>query len=62
MNLYNLTEKFLLLFPFYRERVRVMDSYALRLSEAVETLREEKGKCRELRLEIERLNREPIPF
>lgn len=60
--MYNLTEKFLLLFPFYRERVRVMDSYALRLSEAVETLREEKGKCRELRLEIERLNREPIPF
>lgn len=60
--MYNLTEKFLLLFPFYRERVRVMDSYALRLSEAVEALREEKGKCRELRLEIERLNREPIPF
>ena len=38
--IYNLTEKFLLLFPFYREQVRVMDSYALRLSEAVEALAE----------------------
>lgn len=38
--MYNLTEKFLLLFPFYREKVRVMDSYALRLSEAVEALAE----------------------
>ena len=39
--MYNLTEKFLLLFPFYRERVRVMDSYALRLSEAVEAVHAE---------------------
>ena len=42
--IYNLTEKFLLLFPLYREWVRVMDSYALRLSEAVEALRREKGE------------------
>lgn len=31
--MYKLTEKFLMLFPFYRERVRVMDDYAIRLSE-----------------------------
>ena len=40
--MYKLTEKFLMLFPFYRERVRVMDDYAIRLSEAVEALRREK--------------------
>ena len=27
--MYRLTEKFLMLFPFYRERVRVMDAYAI---------------------------------
>ena len=36
--MYKLTEKFLMLFPFYRERVRVMDDYAIRLSEAVDAL------------------------
>ena len=68
MNLYNLTEKFLLLFPFYRERVRVMDSYALRLSEAVEALHAEaechaatRAKLRRARGELEALMQIAVP-
>ena len=50
--IYNLTEKFLLLFPFYRELVRVMDSYALRLSEMEEDWRATKLENSSLKIHI----------
>lgn len=42
-------EKILMHFQFYRKRVAVMDAYAVRLSEAVEALRDEKAESARLR-------------
>ena len=50
--MYRLTEKFLMLFPFYRERVRVMDAYAIRLSEMEADWRECRTENADLRLTI----------